>query len=108
MRKKTIALICTAILLLIVIFGAVALLSKGWHSKRSAPHRTVFVGKKPNPKLCEHPDGIDLSHHNVAYDWNKVDAKFVYIRATMGKRIIDTRYNTHRKAAKKRHIPIGV
>ncbi len=97
---------CLAILLLLVIVGLVVLLSKN-HSKRSASQRTVFVGKKPDPKLCEHPDGIDLSHHNIAYDWSKVDAKFVYVRATMGKDIKDSRYDIHRKAAIRHEIPVG-
>ena len=63
--------------------------------------------KKPNPKICEHPDGIDLSHHNVAYDWSKVDAKFVYVRATFGSTIKDSLYDVHRKAAARHDIPMG-
>ena len=107
MKKKTIVWTSTTILFLLVILGLAVLLSKGWHSSRLVSHRMVYVGKKPNPKLCEHPDGIDLSHYNIAYDWSKVDAKFVYVRATMGNDIKDNRYNIHRKAAVRRKIPMG-
>ena len=76
--------------------------------KRNQTHSSkVVYRKKPNPEMCEHPDGIDLSHHNIAYDWSKVDAKFVYIRATMGNRIKDKRYDIHRKAALRHNIPVG-
>ena len=91
------------LLFLIIIVISVVFLPKMTSSKRSAS----FVGKKPDPNLCEHPDGIDLSHHNVAYDWSKVDAKFVYVRATMGNNIIDKQYDTHRKAASEHQIPVG-
>lgn len=101
MTKKRYIIICSTILLLVVTTSIVVLLVK-----RTAP-KARYVRQKPNPKLCEHPDGIDLSHHNVAYNWNKVDAKFVYIRATMGNRIIDKRYDSHKKAAQKHRIPIG-
>lgn len=74
--------------------------------KRHFYSRKVF-GHKPNPKMCVHPDGIDLSHHNVAYDWKKVDAKFVYVRATFGGTIKDKRYDIHRKAATRHRIPVG-
>lgn len=67
----------------------------------------VVCGKKPDPKLCVHPDGIDLSHHNIAYDWKKVDAKFVYVRATFGVSRKDRRYNIHRKAAKRHDKLVG-
>ena len=74
--------------------------------KRHFCSRKVF-GHKPNPKMCVHPDGIDLSHHNVAYNWKKVDAKFVYVRATFGGTIKDKRYDIHRKAATRHRIPVG-
>lgn len=106
MKRNTIIRTCTTLLLGCVLVGIV-MLSKRQHTKRSASPRAAYVGNKPDPNSCEHPDGIDLSHHNIAYDWNKVDAKFVYIRATMGNRIVDKRYNIHRKSSKKRHIPIG-
>lgn len=62
---------------------------------------------KPKHWECEHPDGIDLSHHNVAYDWTKVDAKFVYVRASLGTTVRDVRYGIHRQAARRHHIPVG-
>ena len=82
---------------------SVVFLPKMTSSKRSAS----FVGKKPDPNLCEHPDGIDLSHHNVAYDWSKVDAKFVYVRATMGNDVRDRLYDIHRHNADSCQIPVG-
>ena len=67
----------------------------------------IIYRQKPDPQKCDHPDGIDLSHHNIAYDWKKVDAKFVYVRATFGVTIKDRRYDIHRKAADRHHIPVG-
>ena len=74
---------------------------------KQKPSGNVEYRKKPDPKKCVHPDGIDLSHHNVAYDWKKVDAKFVYVRATFGVSIKDKRYDIHRKAANRHRIPVG-
>ena len=39
--------------------------------KNGARRDVVNHGTKPDPAICEHPDGIDLSHHNVGYDWSK-------------------------------------
>jgi len=67
---------------MIVIICIATLTKKCGSSERGVVTEKSY-GVKPDPQLCEHPDGIDLSHHNVAYDWSKVDAKFVYVRATM-------------------------
>jgi hypothetical protein len=75
--------------------------------KKPSHSRKVVYWHKPDPKMCVHPDGIDLSHHNVAYDWKKVDAKFVYVRATFGIKIKDKLYDIHRKAAERHNIPVG-
>lgn len=61
----------------------------------------------PNPLLCEHPDGIDVSHHNEAYDWSKVDAQFVYMRATLGCDVKDSLYTRHLRRAHKWKLPVG-
>lgn len=106
MRRKKVIWVCLAVMLPIIV-TLIVLLSKSSCSRRGKSHNIVFVGKKPDPKMCEHPDGIDLSHHNIAYDWSKVDAKFVYVRATMGNNIIDKQYDTHRKAASEHQIPVG-
>ena len=99
MDKRTVKLLMIIVLVHIAFFTAI------WY---------FFVKKKtdippppPPPELCVHPDGIDLSHHNVGYDWSKVDAKFVYVRASMGSNIKDKRYNIHRKAARRHNIPVG-
>ena len=104
MKKRNIILCLIMIALPILLtFSIVHIKQK---SKRIKKER-VWYGEKPNPKICEHPDGIDLSHHNIAYDWSKVDAQFVYARATMGSNIKDKRYATHLKAATRHNIPIG-
>lgn len=107
MDKKTIKILILVILLHVAFFGAI------WYFAVHRKHKTTnnpppsYVGVKPNPEDCVHPDGIDLSHHNVAYDWSRVDAKFVYGRATMGCNIVDKRYDIHRKAAGRHDIPFG-
>ena len=73
---------------------------------KDKPYEVGYM-EKPNPSKCVHPDGIDLSHFNKAYDWKKVDAKFVYVRATFSNTIVDTRYDIHRKAADRHNIPLG-
>ena len=37
-------------------------------------------------------DGIDISHHNVVHDWNKVKVGFIYAKATEGKSHRDTKF----------------
>lgn len=63
--------------------------------------------KKPDPSICEKPDGIDISHHNQSYDWSKITAKFCYIRATMGADVKDRRYLEHLDSAIKYDVPVG-
>lgn len=103
MKKKEFVIILLSISVPILIFLGGMLGSCS--TKRVA--ESEYVGKKPNPAVCEHPDGIDLSHHNIAYDWTKVDAKFVYVRASFGATVADKRYDVHRKAAKRHKIPMG-
>ena len=52
-------------------------------------------------------DGIDISHHNVVRDWNKVKVGFIYAKATEGKSHRDTKFVRFRKNAMKRNIPFG-
>jgi len=52
-------------------------------------------------------DGIDISHHNVVRDWDKVKAGFIYAKATEGKSHRDTKFVRFRRNAMKRDIPFG-
>ena len=52
-------------------------------------------------------DGIDISHHNVVHDWNKVKVGFIYAKATEGKSHRDTKFVRFRHNAMKRGIPFG-
>lgn len=104
MKKNIIISVLLILVPLVLVFSFIYL--KQRKSDKRHP-RTTWYGKKPDPRICEHPHGIDLSHHNVAYDWSKVDAQFVYVRATMGSNIKDKRYSTHRKAATRHNIPVG-
>ena len=52
-------------------------------------------------------DGIDISHHNVVRDWNKVKVGFIYAKATEGKSHRDTKFVRFRRNAMKRDIPFG-
>ena len=103
MEKRTVKLLVIVVLVHIAFFCAIWF----FFVKKQTPQPPSFQGVKPDPSMCVHPDGIDLSHHNVAYDWSKVDAKFVYGRATMGSNVVDKRYNIHRKAAGRHNIPFG-
>lgn len=102
-KNNSIALAIHLLLFLILVGICSYYVIKRKYSQKSK----VVYRQKPNPKQCVHPDGIDLSHHNIAYDWKKVDAKFVYVRATFGATIKDRRYHIHRKAAERHNIPVG-
>lgn len=81
-----------------------------WFNKNTERNKNLPYVKQtiPNPAECEHPDGIDLSQYNEAYDWSKVDAKFVYVRATFGCNVKDQRYEIHSDSAQRHNIPLGV
>ena len=51
--------------------------------------------------------GIDLSHHNTVTDWDKVTAKFVYLKATEGATHRDSKFDSFVTNAKKRGILVG-
>jgi lysozyme len=93
------------VLLLITLFIPIGLCT--YYGIKQKQSSITTNRRKPDPQKCAHPDGIDLSHHNIAYDWKKVDAKFVYVRATFGVTIKDRRYHIHRKAAERHQIPVG-
>ena len=52
-------------------------------------------------------DGIDISHHNVVRDWDKVKVGFIYAKATEGRSHRDRKYKSYRQNATKRDIPFG-
>lgn len=107
MTKKNIIILIIALVLPIIIIILSVFIHKHKHRYRGKRINRIEHYQKPDPKQCVHPDGIDLSHHNIAYDWGKVDAKFIYVRATMGSNIKDKRYDVHRKAALRHKIPMG-
>lgn len=108
MTKKNIIILIIALALQILIISLSIFIYKNRYKYRGKKRNRIEYYQKPDPKMCVHPDGIDLSHHNKAYDWSKVDAKFVYVRATMGSNVQDRRYEVHRKAALRHNIPLGV
>ena len=75
MKKKEIIIILLTFILPLLVIVPMCFTACG--TKKAKEQPVVVPGKKTNPAICEHPDGIDLSHHNVAYDWKKVDAQFV-------------------------------
>lgn len=107
MTKKNIIILIIALILPIILIFLSVCFNKYKHRYKGKKIDRKGYYQKPDPKLCVHPDGIDLSHHNIAYDWSKVDARFIYVRATMGSNIKDRRYNVHRKAALRHKIPMG-
>lgn len=52
-------------------------------------------------------DGVDISHHNVVSNWDKVKVDFIYAKATEGKSHRDSKYAKFRRNAMKRDIPFG-
>lgn len=103
MKKRDWLIVAIAIILPLVIAGVV-----GYNAHKKPKVRKAAVAmKKPDPSICEKPDGIDISHHNVAYDWNKTKVAFCYVRATMGSSIIDRSYNAHKDSLQKHNLPMG-
>ena len=55
--------------------------------------------------------GIDVSHHNGVINWKKVakdsSIKFVYIKATEGTSLRDSRYRTNLEGARKAGLLVG-
>lgn len=106
MNNKAFKILFAIIAIHLVLLGVIVYFVVATHTPPPPPP-PLSQGRRPNPQICVHPDGIDLSHHNEAYDWKKVDAKFVYVRATFGASVIDRRYDIHRKAANRHSIPVG-
>ena len=56
-------------------------------------------------------DGIDVSHHQGTIDWNRVGqdscVRFVYIKATEGRTLVDRNYLQNMKGAREAGIPVG-
>lgn len=101
MKRRNRILIIIILLILLIIGGVI-----GYHvykKNKGSSYRPA----KPNPQLFEKPHGIDISHHNKAYNWSKVHVQFCYVRATLGKSFRDTKYNSHRKNVALHKIPMG-
>lgn len=71
MDKRTWKIFISIILVHVIFFIAVIYIARSKEDTivtidSELPH---YGSKdKPDPKLCIHPDGIDLSHWNEAYD----------------------------------------
>lgn len=56
-------------------------------------------------------DGIDVSKHNGVIKWDEVakdeNIQFVYLRATVGKGMVDRRYRRNVKGARKAGLKVG-
>ncbi len=65
----------------------------------------------PNPHLQQTYDGLDVSHHQGAIDWQKVGedpaVQFVYVKATEGATFVDKSYAQNVKGAKAVGIAVG-
>lgn len=51
--------------------------------------------------------GVDLSHHNVVLNWKKVDASFIYLKASEGSTIKDSKFDNFVIQAQKHKILVG-
>lgn len=79
---------------------------------RTSSYADVFVDRlKGMPYTKGGYDGIDVSKHNGVIKWNEVakDKKiqFVYIRATVGKGMVDRRYRRNVIGARKAGLKVG-
>lgn len=79
---------------------------------RASYYSDVFVDRlKGKPYTKGGYDGIDVSKHNGVIKWNEVakDKKiqFVYIRATVGKGMVDRRYRRNVNGARKAGLKVG-
>lgn len=79
---------------------------------RTSSYADVFVDRlKGKPYTKGGYDGIDVSKHNGVIKWNEVakDKKiqFVYVRATVGKGLVDRRYRRNVIGARKAGLKVG-
>ena len=51
--------------------------------------------------------GYDLSHHNKNIKWDKLNAQFVYLKATQGVKFVDPKYAEYRTKAQQHKILVG-
>ena len=101
MRNKKCLISIFTFVMILVIGGII-----GYHYSKTNKGRS-YRPVKPNPQLCEKPHGIDISHHNKAYDWSKVQVQFCYVRASLGRTVRDSMYHEHKKNVTLNKIPMG-
>lgn len=69
------------------------------------------ASKRPPKRDMRSYDGIDVSHHQGLIDWRQVakdrNIKFVYIKATQGATITDSRYAYNLREARRRGLKCG-
>ncbi len=112
--RRIVATVMLGVLLTAVTaLGALYLLRPGMFGRLYAYALSmVYVDRlsyKPYSRMAY--DGIDVSKHNGVIHWNQVAAnkrtKFVYIKATEGKSLVDRRYKKNLRGAKKVGLPVG-
>lgn len=112
--RKIVATVMAGVLLTAVTaLGAIYLLRPGLFWWLYAQARSVvYVDRlsfKPYSRMAY--DGIDVSKHNGVIHWNQVAAnkrtKFVYIKATEGKSLVDRRYKKNLRGAQKAGLLVG-
>lgn len=71
----------------------------------------VHGQQRIGPRHMKKYDGIDVSHHQGKIDWKKVakdkKIKFVYIKATQGRTLIDKRYYENLREARRQGLKCG-
>ena len=69
-------------------------------------HKEVFEETKPAERIW----GIDISHYQEIFDWNKLlqqEPGFIFLKASEGSTIQDQKYTEYYKMIRKLNIPVG-
>ena len=106
-NKKRIVILSTAIGFAVGFAAACCILMLA-HRHPTKPKQPT---KPRTAAVTKRYDGIDVSHHQGAIDWQKVAQdsciQFVYIKATEGKTYTDPSYSTYIKGAQREKLKCG-
>lgn len=114
MKKKLLIGFVVVVVLTAIVLGIMYVVNpykvKRWFRKASVPD--VFIDRlRGKPYSNSDYDGIDVSKHNGVIKWDEVAkdkrVKYVFVRATVGKGKVDSRYRRNIKGARKAGLKVG-
>lgn len=96
------------ILILIIVLQSCASKKK----MISSQNKKVDLIEIPTDPSMDHEKtwGLDISHYQEVYDWNKLkdhDVGFIFVKATEGSDYQDPKYSEYYKEIRKRNIMVG-